>query len=163
MNLNIKNKVQSKIRGSQKLNGFLNLYDRLTYYEDYRDYLIGLKINNFIAVILLISILFVPASGRMELMIFWIFGLMLYLFRVQWVEFKGRSLLRGSKQLAKVITQKDINMDGWRIVDRVNQNGECVFEIVFIKPHSMIYDLTYKLWKSYPTSSRKNNYSTGVG
>ncbi|MBS0954978.1 hypothetical protein [Lactiplantibacillus plantarum] len=157
MHLNIKNSVQSKLRGSQKLNGFLNLYDRLTYYEDYRDYLIGLKCNNFIAVILLVSILFVPASGRMELMIFWIFGLILYLFRVQWVEFKGRSLLRGSKQLAKVFIEKGINMDGWRIVDRVNQNGDCVFEIVFIKPHSIIYDLSYKLRKGSTKRNRDNS------
>ena len=55
---------------------------------------------------------------------------MLYLFRVQWVEFKGRLLLRVSKQSAKIINQKKMNMDGWIIVDRINQNAGAVYEIV---------------------------------
>ncbi|WP_251913402.1 hypothetical protein [Lactiplantibacillus plantarum] len=136
------------------LNKFLNFYEWLSNYTDYRQYLNGTKFNNYLVSFLLISVWLIPGFGRQALMFLWIIGLLIYLFRIQWVEFKGRSLLSGSKNLAKELRKKGINIRGWRLVDRVDQNGGLAFEVVLIQPHSILYNLTFKLRKKYLVSKK---------
>lgn len=93
-------------------------------------------------------------------MFFWIIGLLIYLFRIQWVEFKGRSLLSGRKDLANELREKGINIRGWQLVDRVDQNGGLAFEVVLIHPYSILYNLTFKFRKKYLVS-KKNQVAAG--